>query len=450
MWRQDVDHSDFLQSLRKLNAIDLELVNNILSHHLTCVSSDTPFGFSLQPEGQPKRAEIFIKTPLSDRTPGNLLHVQELLGMYQQEYLAERCLPYVILAGDQQTFERLWTIKNAQPGEYQWLIPQVGLFHFYWHVIKAILSLWWAQLEPFVIKLDRRQVQKQAKYFQACDFFLFQFVTVQHTFLMQLFSEYQAKQKAPANTFLHFLQLLSEQDVELYHIAYMYYYHTAPYFYFRAAIRAGRSEEIRRLIQYFLHLFLATNKRKYAKLCVVFEFTLQTLNPAIVPAMLGTLVGSLSGQPLTNIPSDLILERINRAAKVMNPSRVAVPSQIIKSIPSINITSIALAQLKDSLSLYTTAAQRSQAIGAPEEREVLLQFFTSRFSSTYAGLMRKRKQANLPAQSPVNRVDTINTSVANYFESQAKTFFAFLDTDVDEDADDGDEENEDSGGDDDE
>ncbi len=64
--------------------------------------------------------------------------------------------------------------------------------------------------------------------------------------------------------------------------------------------------------------------------------------------------------------------------------------------------------------------------------------------------MRKRKQANLPAQSPVNRVDTINTSVANYFESQAKTFFAFLDTDVDEDADDGDEENEDSGGDDDE
>eukprot|EP01113_Clastostelium_recurvatum_P016359 TRINITY_DN1933_c0_g1_i3.p1 TRINITY_DN1933_c0_g1~~TRINITY_DN1933_c0_g1_i3.p1 ORF type:complete len:269 (+),score=57.44 TRINITY_DN1933_c0_g1_i3:921-1727(+) len=92
-------------------------------------------------------------------------------------------------------------------------------------------------------------------------------------------------------SFASFLALPSTQDNRpLYALALMYYYHLVPYVHLRAAIGAGHTYLVLRLMRYFVHVFIATNKIMYARGTLKFLYMIQALDDSVCKLALRCMI----------------------------------------------------------------------------------------------------------------------------------------------------------------
>ena len=55
-------------------------------------------------------------------------------------------MDYIIVIGDQQTYDRIVRLKCADPPGYKWLVPMCGEMHVMAHDCNSTWKLWWSPM----------------------------------------------------------------------------------------------------------------------------------------------------------------------------------------------------------------------------------------------------------------------------------------------------------------
>ena len=53
---------------------------------------------------------------------------------------------YIIIIGDEQTYDRMIKMKSARAAMFEWLIPMPGEFHVIGHICHCLYRLYWDDL----------------------------------------------------------------------------------------------------------------------------------------------------------------------------------------------------------------------------------------------------------------------------------------------------------------
>ena len=96
----------------------------------------------------------------------------------------------------------------------------------------------------------------------------------------------------------------------MYELLYACIYYFAPYFVMRSAIKWVKNEIVMEFWRYWLHLFIGTNKYKYAILSLRFMHTMKALNPEIAQLLAQNRVFSFSGAKGSGMPIDAFNELV--------------------------------------------------------------------------------------------------------------------------------------------
>lgn len=84
---------------------------------------------------------------------------------------------------------------------------------------------------------------------------------------------------------------------------------------FEDAIKEGDGKRVERCWKFFLLIFKASNRKKYALEAVILLTNIQILPPTLSHQLLWSRFVNSCGKPTHNIPCDLFMEHLNRTAK---------------------------------------------------------------------------------------------------------------------------------------
>ena len=96
----------------------------------------------------------------------------------------------------------------------------------------------------------------------------------------------------------------------MYELLYACIYYFTPYFMMRSAIKWAKNEIVMEFWHYWLHLFIRTNKYKYAILFLHFMHTMKAFNPEIAQFLAQNRVFSFSGVEGSGMPIDVFNELV--------------------------------------------------------------------------------------------------------------------------------------------
>ena len=191
------------------------------------------------------------------------------------------------------------------------LIP--GMFHFCWHVMRAIFSIWgdwlfvWAQ-----VFLGRSgSFDRSAKIFAKAERFLELITTGLLTFFLGNIAA-----ASPDRSPVEWLQHYREDEV-MYGLLYFLFNSALPYFHLRALLRSYSSPEAKgghrvlEIMEYFLGHFLLARKYNYVEIVLRFSSTLEAVNSEWKDLILShCLCGNLTSGRRNGQMWDQVIERV--------------------------------------------------------------------------------------------------------------------------------------------
>jgi len=214
--------------------------------------------------------------------------------------LYEECgKPDILLAnGDFQTYDRMYHLKILFPGEFDWLVPIPGEWHWNWHILQGIYKIWSEDiLRPLSQVIGFKTLDPKCKNFHHGEDFLELATLAIHDILCEL------RVLHPDTSDIDIMHHYKEYT-PLYELLYFYNWHAAPYWHTRAALKSGFSTVTNQMWRYWLHLFIAAGKTKYSVLSLRVLWSMRYLHDDVVKTINKNRLFSFSGKKDTGIPLD--------------------------------------------------------------------------------------------------------------------------------------------------
>jgi hypothetical protein len=220
-----------------------------------------------------------------------------MLDSFHSKYIKNTSRTFAFVSADHQVWIKMWKQRIEKPLQYSWLIPLPGDWHTTWHILKGIFRLYGQHiLLPFSIQLGFKSLDLECNNFHYGEDLL-QIVTLATMKWMQN----SMRQLAILDP-LEWLKRLKPNSIA-YELAYACLWYFIPYWVTRSALKWNKGE-VEVLWRYWLHLFIATNKKHYALMSLRFLWILHSLHPAIRNVYNNFRVFSNSGKEGTGVPLD--------------------------------------------------------------------------------------------------------------------------------------------------
>ena len=214
-----------------------------------------------------------IRFPIIDLSTASYDDIRLMLWLIHDEVMRENpTTKFVIIVGDEQTYDRMVKLMSQAPNEFSWLIPFPGEFHFTAHCLHASYRLWWCPIlhrcRDF-LDYDRVTPEWTMTKFNYQDDFMHVVVSGIVKWFTEIFGEFcfqnpTALTQVVSNNFTTALlwQFLYEDGL--------------PYISLRTLLRMDPTRERRAMIDaffvYYCMRMRSTNKVLYSMLCVHFTF----------------------------------------------------------------------------------------------------------------------------------------------------------------------------------
>ena len=242
---------------------------------------------------------------------------------------------YVILVGDEQTYDRMIKLKSDNPRRFEWLIPMPGEFHFCGHVCHCTLRLWWAHLlHPCSTFLQRENIHMDftMSKFNAHDDFLLIVVAAfirwfEHVFWPDCLIDRAAMMQRCRHNFTttYMLQFLYSDGM--------------PYAALRRLNRLSPAPHRRATIDafygYYSQRFRSVNKFLYAMLCYHYLTIKENLHPDLWHVWSSMYTMSVLGHPGRDTPCDGYMEKVNNFAKRL-VGKIVSAARVRAVVPLLN------------------------------------------------------------------------------------------------------------------
>lgn len=265
--------------------------------------------FSLKMAGTeqdtPRLASKFlIQEPIFDCTTCSYKDIRYILSLYKARFIEKEGNKYLFLVGDEQTFTLMWMLRIRESEQFGWLIPMAGDFHWYWHVLQAIFRAWGKWLfVPIANLLGWDNFKDTAKVFEYSeDFFL-----LVSSAVLQIINEWM-EQLGVEDIFE--LSDATMNNGNIHALVYFAIYYIGPYWSARGAIKCGDHEMLEDCWKYFIHLFIATGKVKYARLSIRYLWVTQHLQDNLARQLWENRFMSFSGAAASSIALDMFIEKV--------------------------------------------------------------------------------------------------------------------------------------------
>lgn len=251
------------------------------------------------------RADLKILKPLLNCSTLKYEDIERVVSEFFRKFMHGTARTFAFISGDQQVWIKLWYLRTRQPDKYRWLVPIPGEWHWQWHILKGIYKVFGSTiLLPLSRTLGYRELDLEAKNFHYAEDFL-EIVTIGIlNFALPLLEK---RSNLTVQQWLHTLKPHSN----LYEVIYACFYYFVPYWCTRRMIRYNDHENLEEHWRYWVHLFLATNKRNYSILSIRFLWILKSLNPNVRNLFNLSRVFSFTGKEGTGIALDGLNELVS-------------------------------------------------------------------------------------------------------------------------------------------
>ena len=248
--------------------------------------------------------KLTILEPMINSSTASYADVGKSLSLFYEQYLQCSNRSFAIVQGDEQVFTLCWHLRMREPIKYAWLVPVPGEWHWTWHIIKGIFRLYGEYiLLPLSKILNYSNLDLKAETFHYAEDFLEMVTLAVGKWFKRMGDKHPAM--LPSELMHHY-----KPNRPVYELMYFYLFYLTPYWYTRCIIKCGMGEECTTMWRYWLHLFMATGKYRYARMTIRFLWILRTLNPLVVNAYNAYRVFSFSGDPGTAMAVDGLNELV--------------------------------------------------------------------------------------------------------------------------------------------
>lgn len=256
-----------------------------------------------------------ILKPFLHRSTAKYEDIQFCLDQFYADHLEFQPQAFAFVQGDEQVFTLTWLLKMRHPSRFMWLVPVPGEWHWTWHILKGIFRLWGQYiLLPFSQVLNYKSLDLDCNHFHFGEDFL-QIITLA---LIKVMDKLLLLHPTFSPTdVLHYYK----RNTGVYELLYMYVYYLCPYWYTRSAIKCGDSKVLTEMWRYWLHLFIATNKYRYARMTVRFLWILNTLEDEVLQQYNKFRTFSFSGDKGTGMGVDGLNELVSNSARFLDVLR---------------------------------------------------------------------------------------------------------------------------------
>ena len=244
-------------------------------------------------------------------------------------------LTHAFVIGDQQTYERLIHMKEANMVGYDWLIPFPGEFHFAMHMIDAEYSLFWEVMLQRIAILTRKlkiDVDKVDTDFNRHEIFYQTVAQAVWEWFCEVFGNvvYDTRR----------IKELVKDNYTVATLANFLFDGALVYWDFKDTLRRPPNVNRRRHLydtyKHMLWRFRATNKRKYAILCITALHTWENLTPELQELWGKVYSANLKGHPGRAMGIDALVEQVNREAKEL-VGDLKTEDRIAALVPTLNV-----------------------------------------------------------------------------------------------------------------
>ena len=347
---------------------------------------------------KPERVRVVYEAPILDagtaasREVAKFLRTvaRKFIHLFRIDQLGLKAAEIVMVVGDQQTYERMRTLKLHHPLQYSWLVILPGEFHFCMHALMALHKLWFSVFGALAVAhlKCQRSIKADWTSIEACKYY-------DHFWQLMILSlALYLKEVVPAPVLSrpeHLRQQVG-QNVAAAHAVRFLYEFGFPWLALRQAIRANNAHVIDVMWRVCYHWFAATNKYHYRILCVVVTCTTAALRPELLAVWVLMRTGSLSGHPGRNVAWDFFAERFNKVCKQTLGFNVT-RERLKQYIPIINafqhmwsrfLSATGRSQRGDNLSDYSHISD--------EDLAEMLAFWRKTLGASYGALCARRRK----------------------------------------------------------
>jgi hypothetical protein len=250
------------------------------------------------------RSHFTVLPPALNRQTSSYTDIRYVLANFYKEHLVMSEQAFAFVQGDEQVFTLCWLLKVRNPTEFLWMVPVAAEWHWTWHILKAIYRLWGTFiLFPLSQILNYSNLDLKCDNFHYGEDFL-ELVTLAITsWYMNLARKHPTM--TPTDILHHY-----KMNSQVYELLYAFIYYFAPYWLTRSAVKCGDAALLTKLWRYWLHIFIATGKYRYARMTIRFLWILHTIDEDVLQIYNSNRVFSFSGGKGTGIAIDAVNEMV--------------------------------------------------------------------------------------------------------------------------------------------
>jgi hypothetical protein len=289
------------------------------------------------PDHSGKRSEVTIGIPIIEMDTAS--YVDNAVMVWFIEGEVRRKFPnceYIIIIGDEQTYDRMIKMKSARAAMFEWLIPMPGEFHVIGHICHCLYRLYWDDLiDPCCRILQREFITKDwgMTKFNAHNDLLLVVIAAIHKWFEHCFGEdcLQDPDSIREECYQNFTTTLLLDFMV---------FDGMPYAALRRLLHKSACPARRKIIDlyygYYQSRFRSVNKFLYSMLCVHYLYIKANCCPAIWNVWSHMYTQSCLGIPGRDTTTDGFMEKINRYAKRLLNGHIT-PNRVQTIVPLLNV-----------------------------------------------------------------------------------------------------------------
>lgn len=254
-------------------------------------------------QGHCEKTPIEICPPLVNINTNKLDDVKILTDVLYSRLKAHD-KKFMIVYGDDQLVELLWSLICEEPDNFMWLVPFPGEFHFLYHITCGIYRLF----APFLLQvanlLSRLNITKDfisAHWYRQEDFLL---LVVQGIY--EWLQQVTGLSEDDINVDL--LKTVEKNSIT-YYVLYFFFQYGLFYFNLRQSIRMGDVAQVQYAWKHCWSLFHVTNKYHYEKLCMMATY-IENFSHAAIQETLKHRLMNLTGTYGRFMGPDMVTEKV--------------------------------------------------------------------------------------------------------------------------------------------
>ena len=269
----------------------------------------------------PEKTRVIYRDPIPGVGTAGYDEIDTVMAAISKAFIeVKKSASVVLVAGDQQSYNRMVWKKKHEPRANNWYVPLPGEFHMVAHVLMAIHILWYQQLSSWAVSELGWSNTIKDKWDSVEEWHHYDRF---YMILIAALVDYIAARTGTAAPLVP-RYLLTNPAVLLEKVAgnasasmivrFLFEY-GLPYLALRNAVRTNNSKTLDLMWLIAFHWWRATNKYQYAIMAVYVTATRHALVPALERIYESHRTCSISGNASCNVALDYMQERANRWCK---------------------------------------------------------------------------------------------------------------------------------------